>query len=384
MATHAKRFSPSAAERWMTCPGSVAACLDLPNESSSYADEGTAAHYMAEQILRGADGKSLVGKKADNGVEMTAEMLLEVTKYTNYVLGVVEATGGILMVEQRLPLIDITGEDAHGTSDVVILAGDEIIVVDLKYGMGVKVEAENNPQLQIYALAALGQFGLAQDFTRARVVIHQPRLNHVSEWAQPVSDLESFGVAIKWAVGNAMLPDADLVPSDKGCKFCRAKATCPAIRQQAMDEFEVLTPVPKEATDDQLASAMAKADLIEGWVKSIRAEVERRLLSGIAVPGYKIVQGKRGNRQWSNKEEAEALLKKMRLKIEEMYDFTLISPATADKLAKANVIGPRQWPQVQALFIQSEGRPSVAPESDKRPAMVTSADASDFDDVTLS
>ena len=144
MAAHAKRFSPSAAERWMTCPGSVAACLDLPNESSSYADEGTAAHYMGEQILLGVDGKSLVGKKAENGVVMTAEMLLEVTKYTNYVLDVIKTTGGTLLVEQRLPLIDITGEDAQGTSDVVILAGDEILVVDLKFGMGVKVEAERN------------------------------------------------------------------------------------------------------------------------------------------------------------------------------------------------------------------------------------------------
>lgn len=141
MTKHAKRFSPSAAERWMTCPGSVEACLGLPNDSSAYADEGTAAHYMGEQILRGVEGKSLVGKKAENGVEMTADMLLEVTKYVNYVQDVVKATGGTLLVEQRLPLVDITGEDAHGTSDVVILAGDEIIVIDLKYGMGVKVDA---------------------------------------------------------------------------------------------------------------------------------------------------------------------------------------------------------------------------------------------------
>lgn len=142
MATHAKKFSPSAEKRWRTCPGSVALCEDLPDTSSSYADEGTAAHYMAEQILRGADGASLVGKKAENGVLMTAEMLLEVRKYTNYVQGVVEATGGTLLVEQRLPISDITGEDgAHGTADAVILAGDEIIVIDLKFGMGVKIDA---------------------------------------------------------------------------------------------------------------------------------------------------------------------------------------------------------------------------------------------------
>jgi hypothetical protein len=127
---------------------------------------------------------------------------------------------------------------------------------------------------------------------------------------------------------------------------------------------------------------MSKADLIEGWLKAIRAEVESRLLAGESVQGYKIVQGKRGNRAWADKAEAEALLKSMRLKVEEMFDLTLISPTSAEKLAKAAVIGPRQWPKVQALITQPEGNPSVAPESDKRPALVMSAVANDFDDMT--
>lgn len=141
MAAHAKRYSPSAAERWMTCPGSVAACMDLPDSSSSYADEGTAAHEMAERILLGEDGKALVGQCAENGVEFTADMLREVLKYTGYVQDMVQSTGGVLLVEQRLPLLPLTGEDAHGTADAVILAGDELIVIDLKFGMGVRVDA---------------------------------------------------------------------------------------------------------------------------------------------------------------------------------------------------------------------------------------------------
>lgn len=141
MATHAKRHSPSAAERWMTCPGSVKACLGLPDSSSKYADEGTAAHELGELILNGADGASLVGKFAENGVEFTQDMLTHVMKYVTYVQDLVNSTGGTLMTEQRLPLFSITGEDAHGTSDVVIIAGDELIVVDLKFGMGVKVDA---------------------------------------------------------------------------------------------------------------------------------------------------------------------------------------------------------------------------------------------------
>jgi hypothetical protein len=172
------------------------------------------------------------------------------------------------------------------------------------------------------------------------------------------------------------------VPSEKGCQWCRAKAICPALRTSVMDDFD--TVVPETADQDDLARVMANANLIEGWVKAVRAEVERRLLAGEPVTGYKLVQGKRGNRMWVNPDDAEAALKAMRIKHDQMYDYKLASPTTIEKLAKAEEIGPRQWAKIQALITQSEGQPSVAPESDKRPALVTSAAASDFDDVTSS
>jgi hypothetical protein len=382
-------FSPSSAERWMTCPGSIASSRGLTDKSSSFADEGTAAHYMAEQILLGVDGAYLVGKTADNGVTMTADMLGEVLKYTNYVQDVVAATGGTLLVEQRLSISHITGEaDAHGTSDTVILAGDELIIIDLKFGMGLRVDAENNPQLQIYALAALEEFGLAEDFKTVRMVIHQPRLNHVSEWVQSVDELTAFGDRVWNAAIDARKPDAPLAVSEKGCKFCRAKATCSAIRDEVLSHFDNVE--PQSATHDKLGEVMGKADLIEGWVKAIRAETERRLFEGTPVPGFKLVQGKRGNRAWADAETAEAWLK-ARLKLDELYDFKLASPTTinkrlvdwvdADGEARKPVLGPRQRKELETMITQSEGKPSVAPESDKRPALVMSAEA-DFNDVT--
>jgi hypothetical protein len=114
----------------------------------------------------------------------------------------------------------------------------------------------------------------------------------------------------------------------------------------------------------------------------VRAEVERRLLAGTPVKGYKLVQGKRGNRMWESPEVAEATLKAMRIKHDMMYDYKLASPTSIEKLVKADEIGPRQWTKIQALITQSAGQPSVAPVSDKRPALVTSVDASEFDDVT--
>lgn len=388
-------LSPSSAVRWMTCPGSVSLCKDLPDTPSKFAEEGTAAHELAETCLEAyRNTADYSGKQMSNGYTVDDEMVLAVQDYVDYVRSVVKTTGGILMTEQRLPIDSITGEaGAHGTSDVVILAGDELIVADLKYGRGVAVDAEDNPQLQIYALAALREFSIVQDFTTVRMVIHQPRLGSVSEWVQTVEDLEAFGTQVAIAAAATQAENAALVPTDKGCKFCKAKATCPALIAKIQNEIKLdaagltgptFNPVAAVSGLTDISTAMQMVDAIEGWCKAVRAEVETRLLAGTPVAGFKLVQGKRGNRQWADAEEAEALLKAMRVKHEEMYDYKVISPTSAEKLAKANVIGPRQWPKVQELITQSEGKPSVAPESDKRDALVMAAAASDFEDLTSS
>jgi len=384
--SHAQ-LSPSSAVRWMACPGSVALCKDLPDTSSKFADEGTDAHELAALCLEtDTDAKAYEGRVMGKGHGVNSEMVLAVQDYLDYVRAVVNSTRGVLMVEQRLPIQAITGEEgAHGTSDVVILTADELIVVDLKYGRGVAVEADENPQLQIYALAAYNEFSLVGDFKTVRMVIHQPRLGAVSEWTQTVEELVAFGRVVAGAAKDTVVNKDTLFPTTKGCKFCKAQATCPALRKDVLDCFETIKPKPHTpGVEDAglLAEAMGKADLIEGWLKAIRAEVETRLFAGVPVPGYKVVQGKRGNRAWGDKAVAEALLKSMRVPHDQMYDYSVISPTSADKLAKAEVIGPRQWPKVQALITQSEGRPSVAPESDKRPALVMSAVADDFADMT--
>ena len=315
-------------------------------------------------------------------------LALPTQTYVDQIRQLTESTSGTLLVEQRLPIGDITGEDgAHGTSDAVILTADELIVADLKGGMGVEVSAESNPQLMIYALAAYHHFSLVQDFKTVRLVISQPRLNSYSEWAIPLEELLAFGEQVKKAAAITRLADAPLQASEKACKFCKAKVTCPALTQAvevatgAM--FDDLTEPTKPAgcTSDDLANKMALVKLVEDWCKAVRAETERRLLAGEPVTGYKLVQGKQGNRKWADADEAEATLKGLRLKVEEMYDLSLISPTTAEKLAGAGTIGPRQWKKVIPLITRSEGSPSVAPESDKRPALVVGGNTDDFDVV---
>lgn len=415
-------LSPSSASRWLGCPGSVALEAGYPDESSEFADEGTAAHFLASECLTHEyDAAYYLGdyiRVSDDIVEfcpekddsnygsgrvfmVDADMAEHVQKYLDYV----RALGGEVLVEQRLPIGFITGEaDAKGTSDAVVLLGDELVVVDLKYGRGVKVDADNNEQLAIYGAAALEEFGIVGDFKRVRMVIHQPRLDHVSEWAVSVSYMadrtSNTRLLSRYALGyigkspDAVAPD-DLRPGNKACQWCKAKAACPALRAHVLstvaDDFvDITKPVApqlehaaaRQFDNATLGNLLGAVDLIEDWCGAIRAQGKVELLAGRAVPGFKLVSGKRGARAWADEAEAEATLKKMRLKTDQMYAFKLISPTKAEELHKTDIIGARQWPKLQALITQPDGAPTVVPASDKRPALEVAAPLDGFKDET--
>jgi hypothetical protein len=396
MNLHAK-LSPSGAHRWMACPGSVTLEADFPDTSSAYAREGTAAHELAAMVLEdpSSTANHYVGKKIafdDHGEEVvwpiTKEMADYVDDYVNFVRE--RAVGKILHVECKLSIGHITGEDgATGTSDVVIIDREQeaIEVIDLKYGMGVRVDAENNEQMQFYALGALYEYELISDFSYVTMVIHQPRLNHVSEWNIPVDQLRRFEDEARHAADKVRWEEPTFNPSEKQCRFCKAKATCSALRAEVtdivfgaatIDEFVPQT-VDSQSGDNYLPVAMSKVGLVEDWCKAVRAEVERRLLAGQTVDGYKLVEGRKGNRAWSDESAVEQLFKSFRLRQEEMYDFKLISATKAEKLLKEN---PKRWAKAEQLITRSDGKPSVAPATDKRPAMDVKPVLDDFRDLT--
>lgn len=407
MSAHAK-LSPSGAVRWMACPGSVVLEADFPDQGSAYAREGTVAHELAAGHLSvGWDLADYVneywhGEEPDGTkweVLIDADMVRHVYDYAKLVRGYAE--GGTLMVEERVPIHHLTGEEgAGGTSDAIIILPREIKIVDLKYGMGVKVDADNNPQPLMYALGTLEAFGILGDFDTVTMVIHQPRLNHVSEWTISVEELLAFGEQVREAAhavelaherhGDATIDfDAFLMPGEKQCKFCKAKAVCPALRNEVTDvvhdaatlaDFADFAPatVDSQTGDNMLSIAMSKVGLVEQWCKAVRAEVERRLLVGHTVDGFKLVEGKRGHRKWKDAETVEKLFKSFRLRQEEMYDLSLISPTTAEKVLKES---PKRWVKVQEHITQSEGKPSVAPATDKRQAIVVQSVADDFRDL---
>ena len=430
MADHAVTFGAASFERLMLCPGSAVLCAGAPRSSSQYSAEGTAIHAASAAVLEGGTWPPHGTKVEADGFtfQWDADMEACGQAYVDYVLGL---DGDFLLVEQRvkfgfaLGLPDSDDDDGFGTADAVVGKGTELIVCDLKCGRGVEVTAgrdrtldevdagdpvrEPNPQLALYALGALEDLqGVAGDFETVRLVIVQPRAGGVSEYVMPVDELADWAKfvaapaaskvrdAISESSWSRVWNEKFLNPTEKGCKFCAAKATCPALRDEVAENVFSTVPVsPAEFAEAAvvaanaapelpdaarwLASALSRVDLIEDWCKAVRAEAERRLVAGEPVPGFKLVQGKRGARQWVDAAEAEAALKAYRLKVEEMYDLKLISPTSAEKLHKAKVIGPRQWPKLQALITQGEGKPHVAPESDPRPAITVAVTSEDFD-----
>lgn len=399
MATTHARLSPSSAVKWMACPASVVLEAKCPDISSAHADEGTAAHELAAMVLKGewmsayhAIGHVVYGHTVDE----------EMADYVHQYVGYVTSLLGTLYVEKALNIGAITGEpNAIGTADAVIV-GSYITIVDFKYGKGVKVEAEDNPQLMLYALAALNAY--RSDFKYIKLVIFQPRINHVSEWEYSRGALERFAIGVKLAAdkcSNAIawdekfnyVRDGHFNPGTSQCRWCRAKPTCPALRDRVLSTVadspvDINKPIAPqlEGIEDRdmdpatLGNLLGSIDLIEGWCKAIRAKAKDALFSGHDVPGFKLVRGKRGARQWVDEEKVQEAVLSMGTDISAQFiESSFMSPSKAEELIfKKCRISPAQWTALQAHIIQPEGSAQIVPESDKRAPFVAVSRIEDF------
>ena len=393
-------LSPSSCDRWSTCVGSVALTKDIEDVPNEYAEHGTDLHILAAVTLDEAEDVSAldyVGHVLESGAIVTEEDATYVQTYVDAVRAY--AAHGTLLVEEELGLTHLTGEPgAIGTSDAIILGTNgELVVIDLKMGQR-PVSPVQNKQLLSYASGALHKHEMSADFNTIRLVIVQPRCGGVSEWVCSLLELEAFELDIKRIATQILTTlqlaattpggrvDLPLTPSEKACRFCKANPTCPALRDAVetaasvgFDDLEsiLVEGVPSRA--EVIGSAMDKVAMVEAWTRAVRAAAEVELLAGRSVTGYKLVAGRRGARKFSDLEAAEKVLRSTRLKVELLYDMSLISPTVAEKRIAEKF--PRIWEKAQALIEQKDGSPSVAPEADKRPAVVVSQPETGFDNL---
>lgn len=368
---HAK-LSASGAARWMACPGSVSLEADLPNTSSVHADEGTAAHELAEAALQAEkDAIDFKGQTFNGSFIADDEMCENVQVYLDYV----RSHKGRHFFEKRVSFDDWV-PDGFGTADAITLGDDGVLYVsDLKYGKGVRVDAEWNPQGLLYALGVVAAFEMIWEVQAIQIAIVQPRMDNISEFTIDRDELVEWAdTKVKEAVEGAFADEPTFNPSEKACQWCKAKGNCRALAafnfELAGVEFADVATGRVEFSDTptmnnaELAAVLPHLKLLRKWADGAEAHAQTELEAGRDVPGFKLVEG-RANRKWEDEEDVGPKLARKLGGKAEAYKSTLITPAQAEK--KIGGDAGKKW--VAKLTTKPTGKPTMAPESDKRPAV---------------
>lgn len=381
MTTHSKIFSPSSAYRRLACPGSARMEAGLPDTPSQYAEEGSAAHALAERCLRMdenaarykgrvlvrvKDGWSMLqaGTKRNDGFEVTTGMAEAVQAYLDFVRSF-RSPASTVMIEQR---VQVT-EECYGTADYIDAAAfGRIMAADYKHGVGVAVSPEGNPQAMIYALGAV----LASPFDHddVYICIVQPRCREgdpIKTWKTTVSELYKWrDTVLLPGIERCKDPAAPLAAGSH-CKFCKALGGCPEVNKEAMSVAPMHEPgglpFPTMLTNDHLALILSKKDMVSSWLSEVEALALRKIEQGESVPGFKVVAG-RNSRDWTDEAVAENQLESVLA--DRAYERKLLSPAKAEKAFKECGLDGKA---LAPLITTTPGKPTLAPADDKRPAL---------------
>lgn len=386
MSGHAE-LAPSASERWTRCPGSVGLCRGIPDEGSPAAREGTFAHAVAERCLKSGLQAEAMLDSTDGEFTCDGDMVGHVQTYIDAVLDVEPARGCEPAFEVKVTLTGVRN-DIHGTLDAMVLApGNVLHVFDLKYGSGVFVDVEDNPQLKIYALGVLLTFGSLMSKVE-EVVLHvvQPRHHRGghSLWTVGAVELRAWGSVVLKEAARLTDDPAAALHAGEWCGFCRAKPICPELRRASLEHAGQLftdetmeapakvPPKPESLGPEELATALAAFPVIEQWIRAVREHAYGLAAGGSAPPGFKLV-AKVGNRRWKDEADAAAALEMFLPDGKEPWqERRLLSPAQAEKL-----LGKGDKKVVAGLTTKPHTGSVLVPVADKRPALVR---ADVFDD----
>ena len=359
-------LSASSSERWLHCPPSARLCEAYEDKGSDYAAEGTDAHALCEFRL-----KQALGIPAESPIENLSwyneEMEDCAAGYAAYVTELLETakqtcTDPVVLIEQRVDFSRWV-QDGFGTADCILIADGTLNICDYKHGKGVEVSAEQNPQMMLYALGALEIFDGIYDIDTVRMTIFQPRKSNVSVYEMSKDDL------LEWA-DNELTQKAQLAYEGQGnfscgewCRFCKVKAECreraEANSALARYDFEE----PALLGDDEIADILGKVDALTAWVADVKKYALQQAVSGKEWPGWKLVEG-RSNRKYTNDAVvADAV---------ESAGFDPYERKVLGITAMQKMLGKSRFEELLAPYIEKpQGKPTLVPESDKRPAMNT-------------
>ena len=364
-------LSASSAHRWLACPSSAIAAEAYPDPDTEFTREGTLAHEVAEAVTRAAlEGNGDYSFKVEEG--LTVEMLGCADNYRDYILEQIKGSDAVPLLEQRVDFSPWVPE-GFGTADCIIIQGDTMDVIDYKYGQGVPVYAEDNPQMKLYGLGALNDYGFAFNVQKVRLHIFQPRLNNISVDELTVADLMNWGEKVVKPIAQKAIKGKGGYNAGTHCKFCPHAGKCRTLTKTCTEYVEahsVRVAVPVLAPHE-VAEVLAMEPIVALWLKRVKAQAMDTLLSGGKIPGYKVVEGKLGNRKWTADFQVLEALKGAGYKEEEITKTELLSPAAMDK-----AIGKKKVAELLEQFIdRAPGAPTLAPETDQRPVYNRLAEA---------
>ena len=371
-------LSASSAHRWLACPPSAVAAEAYPAQDTTFTREGTLAHEVAERIAR----CSLDGIKYDWNIcedwssdDVTHEMVDCGIGYRDYIQEQTKSADAVVLLEQRVDFSPWV-PDGFGTCDCIILQGDSMTVIDYKYGVGVPVSAEDNPQMKLYALGALNDYGIAYDVNKVEMHIYQPRINNISAYTLTVDELMDWAEKVVKPAAAKAVKGKGTYNAGAHCKFCPHAGRCRELTKTCTEYVEthsLRVAVPVLASHE-VAEVLAMEPLITLWLKRVKAQALNTLMDGGEVPGWKVVEGKMGNRKWTDELDVVAVLKEAGYYPDQYQETKLLSPAAMDKS-----IGKKRVAELLDDFIdRSSGAPTVVPASDKRP---TYNRADDFENI---
>lgn len=362
-------LSASSAHRWLFCTPSARLEQDFEDTSSEAAAEGTAAHALAEhklkRVLKRRSKRPTSTYDSDEMEEHTDFYVAFVQEQLAEVKG--QCRDPIVLIEQRLDLSAYAPE-SFGTADCIIAGDGTLHVIDFKYGTGIIVDAEHNPQMMLYALGALRLFDALYTVDTVAMSIYQPRRENVSTWTISVAEL------MTWAE-DELRPRAKLAFDGEGdycagtwCVFCRAAVRCRARAAEKMKLAQQEFPLPPLLTDEEIAGVLHQLPDLVKWANEIMAYATGEAVShGKKWPGFKLVEG-RSIRKYTSEEDVAQAAKDAGYT--DIYEHKIISITAMEKL-----MGKKKFQNILGgLVTKPPGKPTLVADTDKRPAISTSAE----------